>query len=112
MFLLSAFIIGFLGSFHCVGMCGPIALALPLTGNSKNAILISKLLYNSGRIVTYIFLGIVAGLLGHTIMMAGFQKTLAISSGIFIIAIALGSIFIYRINLFNSILVKYTSEIK
>ena len=29
------FLIGFLGSFHCVGMCGPIALALPI-GNSSN----------------------------------------------------------------------------
>lgn len=34
-FLLSGLILGFLTSFHCVGMCGPIAIALPLNGNSK-----------------------------------------------------------------------------
>ncbi|NNK40536.1 MAG: sulfite exporter TauE/SafE family protein, partial [Winogradskyella sp.] len=28
--LLSAFILGLLGSLHCVGMCGPIAFMLPV----------------------------------------------------------------------------------
>ena len=28
--LVSAFILGLLGSFHCVGMCGPIAFMLPV----------------------------------------------------------------------------------
>jgi len=112
MFLFSAFIVGFLGSFHCAGMCGPIALALPSTGNSKGGLLINRLLYNSGRIVTYASLGFVAGLAGHTIAMAGFQKALSISSGILIIAIAAGSLLFYRINIFNSLIVRYTSSIK
>ncbi|MBE9517857.1 MAG: sulfite exporter TauE/SafE family protein, partial [Bacteroidetes bacterium] len=32
--LISAFVLGIMGSFHCAGMCGPIAIALPLHGNS------------------------------------------------------------------------------
>jgi uncharacterized protein len=93
-------------------MCGPIALALPNAGNTKSAHLISRLLYNSGRIVTYTSLGILAGIIGHSVAIAGFQKTLSISSGILIIFIAAGSPFIYRINLFNFYLLKFTSSIK
>jgi uncharacterized protein len=85
MFELSALAIGFLGSFHCVAMCGPIALAL--SGGNENPLkyLAGRTLYNSGRILTYSILGLVAGLAGHTLMMAGFQKSVSVSIGIFMI---------------------------
>jgi len=85
MFELSALAIGFLGSFHCVAMCGPIALAL--SGGNENTLkyLIGRTIYNSGRILTYSVLGILAGLAGHTLMMAGFQKSVSIAIGIFMI---------------------------
>ena len=54
--------IGFLGSFHCIGMCGPIALALPVhqyTGVRKYA---GIGLYNIGRAFTYAALGLVLDL--------------------------------------------------
>jgi len=80
---------GFLGSLHCVGMCGPIALALPLGYASRGTLLISRILYNLGRIITYGLLGIVAGLLGKTIAMAGFQQTLSIVLGVGIAIVVL-----------------------
>ena len=51
--VLAAFMMGLLGSFHCVGMCGPIALSLPLKHDSDWAKFSGALFYNSGRIITY-----------------------------------------------------------
>lgn len=85
MFELTALAIGFLGSFHCVAMCGPIALAL--SGGNENTLkyLTGRTIYNSGRILTYSILGLLAGLAGHTLMMAGLQKSVSISIGILMI---------------------------
>jgi len=112
MFFISAFLVGFLGSFHCAGMCGPIALALPVSHSSKSGILFGRLLYNAGRITTYSLLGLVVGLIGHSIALAGFQKALSISSGIIIILVAAGSLVHTKINFLNKYVVRFTSAIK
>ena len=77
-----------LGSLHCVGMCGPIALALPIVGNSKAALIVSRLLYNFGRILTYTFFGFIFGLIGDRIQLFGLQQ---------IVSILLGSLIILRL---------------
>ena len=74
-------IIGLLGSFHCMGMCGPIALALPLKENSWKTRIISGVLYNLGRVITYIFLGLIFGLLGLGIHIWGIQQWVSIGVG-------------------------------
>jgi sulfite exporter TauE/SafE len=112
MFLLSALLVGFLGSFHCAGMCGPIAMALPVRNNSTTSFIAGRLLYNTGRIFTYIWLGFSIGLIGHSIALAGFQKTLSIVSGILLLAFAILSLFFRRINSPDLILIKYTNKIK
>jgi predicted amidohydrolase YtcJ len=83
-FLASAFSLGFLGSFHCVGMCGPIALMLPKTSNSTSDILIGKVLYNFGRVFTYIVLGFLVSLLGLAVKLKGFQNELSVLTGVLI----------------------------
>ncbi len=81
----AGFLIGFFGSFHCVGMCGPIVLALP-TGNASNLkIVISRILYNFGRIFTYSFFGAVFGFFGREITFAGLQRYASITIGIVIL---------------------------
>lgn len=112
MFLFTAFLVGFLGSFHCAGMCGPIALALPVDRNSKSAILTGRLLYNAGRILTYSVMGLAAGLIGHSIALAGFQKALSVSSGVIIILIAAASLLHTRINFLNRYVVRFTNMIR
>ena len=77
--------LGLLGSLHCLGMCGPIAIALP-GSNGKLHLFISRLMYNIGRISTYVLLGYVAGMVGKTIAFAGWQNALSIAMGILIIA--------------------------
>ena len=112
MWLFSAFLVGFLGSFHCVGMCGPIALALPLEKKSNWSFFSGRLLYNGGRVLTYSVLGLLVGIIGHTIAMAGFQKVLSIANGILILIIAMLPFLIKRVNYLNLFLVRYTSKIK
>lgn len=82
---LVAFMIGIAGSFHCVGMCGPLALSLPLNNNSFASKLTGTLMYNAGRIVTYCVFGLLFGLIGHTAALFGFQQWLSIGAGFFIL---------------------------
>lgn len=76
-----AFMIGIVGSFHCVGMCGPLALALPLGGNSFMAKFSGAFIYNAGRIVTYSVFGLIFGFIGQTAALFGFQQWLSIGTG-------------------------------
>lgn len=87
-----AFMIGIAGSFHCVGMCGPIALALPVKKDSVVEKLYGTFIYNTGRIITYTFFGLLFGLIGQTAAMFNFQQWLSICTG----AIILLFIFIPR----------------
>lgn len=82
---LTGLIIGFLGSLHCIGMCGPIALALPSTNTAIRSFINGRVLYNSGRVFTYAALGLVFGLLGKGLYMYGFQQVVSILLGIIIL---------------------------
>ena len=84
----TAFTIGLLGSLHCVGMCGPIALALPLTSSERQQIIYQSLLYHSGRVITYAMMGFFMGLLGWGIAWSGYQKVLSIVLGSIMILLA------------------------
>ena len=64
------FIAGFAGSFHCIGMCGGFACALGPDGRGAGATSLRHLLYNTGRLSTYCFLGGLAGALGQVICTA------------------------------------------
>lgn len=81
----TAFTLGLLGSFHCIGMCGPIALALPVGGNSFLQKVAAAFVYNSGRILTYSVFGIIFGIIGKTFALAGFQQWFSIAIGVLIV---------------------------
>jgi uncharacterized protein len=82
--LWTALIIGFGGSFHCIGMCGPIALALPVSG-SGSTFAVSRILYNFGRILSYMFMGAIIGFLGGKVILFGLQQFLSVAIGVLII---------------------------
>jgi uncharacterized protein len=82
--LWTALIIGFGGSFHCIGMCGPIALALPVHSTSTK-FAFSRILYNIGRIISYMFMGAIFGFLGGKVLLFGLQQILSVSIGILIL---------------------------
>jgi sulfite exporter TauE/SafE len=79
--LISAFVLGIMGSFHCAGMCGPIAIALPLHGNSVGGKIFGGSLYNIGRTLTYGIMGALFGLLGQGVAMLGFQQKISVIMG-------------------------------
>jgi hypothetical protein len=83
--LFAAFAIGFFGSFHCIGMCGPIVLALPVNAPSNWSFILGRVLYNVGRVLSYSFMGALLGLLGSKFLLWGFQQTISIALGIIII---------------------------
>jgi uncharacterized protein len=85
MFLVTAIALGLIGSLHCAGMCGPLALALPMTGNARSTFLLGRVAYNLGRILTYSALGAAFGLLGQTLAFAGFQRWVSIIAGVAIL---------------------------
>lgn len=81
------FLLGFAGSLHCLGMCGPLALALPAPRDASRAFRAwGRLLYNLGRTVTYAAMGLLAGLIGHVLQLGGFQQTVSIVLGVLLIA--------------------------
>jgi sulfite exporter TauE/SafE len=80
--LFTAFFMGLVGSLHCAIMCGPLTLAVPVTGQSRGAILRSRLVYHLGRLIAYILLGALFGLLGKSLLLAGFQQWLSITAGL------------------------------
>lgn len=84
--LIAAFVMGGIGTLHCVGMCGPLALSLPVINNNNSSRFFSTLLYNIGRVITYSALGAVIGIAGSTFAIFGYQQWLSIVLGILIIA--------------------------
>jgi uncharacterized protein len=79
--LLSALVLGLMGSFHCAGMCGPIAIALPLHGNTILQKIFGGSLYNLGRTITYGIMGALFGMLGQGIHLLGFQQKVSVVMG-------------------------------
>jgi len=72
------FAAGFAGSFHCVGMCGGFACGLgPDPGGSRSRTVVRHLSYNIGRMVTYMFIGALAGLLGAAMVGHGAGQHMA-----------------------------------
>ncbi len=82
----TGFLLGLLGSFHCVGMCGPIALILPVSKESALKKSIQIALYHLGRITTYSLLGLIFGLVGKGLQLATMQQQISIAIGVIMIA--------------------------
>ncbi|WP_346433215.1 sulfite exporter TauE/SafE family protein [Lutimonas zeaxanthinifaciens] len=81
--------LGLLGSFHCIGMCGPIAFVLPVNKKNKAQTFLGTSLYHLGRILSYGLIGFLFGLLGKGLYLAGFQQRLSILIGFVMILIVL-----------------------
>ncbi|WP_313215095.1 sulfite exporter TauE/SafE family protein [Soonwooa sp.] len=108
--LFSALFLGFASGFHCIGMCGPIALSMGLTREQKINFYLQNLTYNFGRIITYSILGAIIGIVGESFQFAGLQTTLSIVVGILLILMALfsfgGKDFATKIPFINKALLK------
>lgn len=83
--LYTALIFGLISSFHCIGMCGPIAMMLPVDRSNPAKKVTQILSYHLGRISAYAVIGFVFGLLGKGFFMAGMQQRLSIFIGVLMI---------------------------
>jgi hypothetical protein len=83
--LITPLTIGIIGSMHCVGMCGPIALALPLGKRTAIQRTMGLFLYNLGRLITYAFIGTLFGVLGKSFYIAGIQRQISVFLGVLIL---------------------------
>ncbi len=110
--IISAITLGLIGSFHCAGMCGPIALAIPLNNNSWYNKITGSLVYNLGRAITYAIMGFVFGMLGKGLVLAGFQKWVSIIMGvIMVISVLFPSLYKNRFDL-NSKAFSFVGNLK
>ena len=87
--LFSAFVLGLLGSFHCVGMCGPIAFMLPVDRTNTYKKVSQITIYHVGRLLAYSLIGLIFGLIGKSLYIFGFQQQLSILIGVLMIVIVL-----------------------
>ncbi len=80
-----AFTMGLMSSFHCIGMCGPIALASPVNKTNSFTSFLSRVLYNGGRIFIYALIGLIIGWIGSSLSLLYFQQKVSVISGIIIL---------------------------
>lgn len=75
--MIGALLIGLFGSLHCVGMCGPVMLAFMGPSQSRQGFMI----YHLGRILTYVFIGLLLGAIGATVALFEMQRIMAFALG-------------------------------
>lgn len=91
--ILSGFVIGIVSSFHCIGMCGPIAMAVPISRKSTWSLIFGSIQYNLGRILTYSILGLIVGIIGVSLKLILTFQVISIVSGILMVLFAMSKIF-------------------
>lgn len=99
----SAIIFGLLGSFHCIGMCGPIAFMLPVDREKPVKKFFQILSYHFGRLLTYSLIGLLFGFLGKGFYFFGFQQQLSIIVGISMILVIIFPKLFKKMNFSNKI---------
>ena len=85
----TAFIFGLISSLHCIGMCGPIALMLPVDRTNKAKKVLQIISYHLGRLIAYGTIGLIFGILGKGFYLAGLQQNLSLFIGVAMIVMLL-----------------------
>lgn len=110
--LWSAFILGLLGSLHCVGMCGPIAFMLPVDRSNSVRKVSQIFTYHLGRLLAYGSIGLFFGLVGKGLYIFGIQQQLSIVIGVLMIVAILIPLHVFNKYNFSRPLFTFISRIK
>jgi len=78
---IGGFLLGFAGSLHCAGMCGPLLLALRGKGLAAGRGPLGPAAYHLGRLLTYGAIGALFAAAGQTLAFAGFQRWVSLAAG-------------------------------
>lgn len=112
LYYLTAISIGLMGSLHCVGMCGPIAMAVPLSNQGKAYRLLGTFNYLFGKAITYSLLGLFSSAFAKAIELTGFQRYMSLVTGILILLIFLGQQFAEKNHAFDRLNFKWVALLK
>lgn len=110
--LWSALIFGLLGSFHCVGMCGPIAFMLPVDRTNSVKKVTQVLTYHVGRLLAYSIIGLIFGLVGKSLYIFGIQQQLSIIIGVLMIIVVIIPVQTFNKYNFSKPIYKLISKVK
>ncbi|WP_316634104.1 sulfite exporter TauE/SafE family protein [uncultured Flavobacterium sp.] len=110
--LYSAFILGLISSLHCIGMCGPIAMMLPVDRRNEAKRVTQIITYHLGRLTAYATIGLIFGLLGRGFFLAGLQQKMSIFIGVAMIIVVLIPEKIFSKYNFSKPVYKVISKIK
>ncbi len=117
--LVAALLMGFFGSPHCLGMCGGLVTAFGLSmkdvSPAKRRALVAT--YHFGRLTSYAFLGLVAGLIGTAVLQPLMQSNSAsrILLGLVLVFVGvtmLGAPFLKNLERFGMRFWQYLSPIR
>ncbi|MFN3918202.1 MAG: sulfite exporter TauE/SafE family protein [Flavobacteriales bacterium] len=90
-YVIAALILGLGSNLHCLGMCGPLNMALPIGHYSPPKRLFMAAVYHSGRLMVYGLLGLFAGSVGAVLALGTYHEIISIVFGSLIILMALFS---------------------
>lgn len=110
--LWTALVLGLAGSFHCIGMCGPIAFVLPVDRSSKSRLFFQIFLYHFGRLISYSIIGLLFGFIGKGLYLAGFQQRLSILMGVIMIILVIVPVSIFNKFNFSKPLYRIIGKVK
>ncbi|KAB1154743.1 sulfite exporter TauE/SafE family protein [Flavobacterium luteum] len=110
--LYSAFIFGLISSLHCIGMCGPIAMMLPVDRTNPAKKTTQIITYHLGRLTAYASIGLIFGMLGQGLFIAGIQQQLSVLIGIAMILIVLIPEKVFANHNFSKPIFKIISKVK
>ena len=110
--LVLAFTLGLFGSLHCVGMCGPIVLLIPLQRQRKGFRYLQLGAYFIGKTLTYALMGLLFGLVGEGVFIAEYQQEFSIFAGLLMILMGLFSLLHLRVKGLGNPLLKGFSLLK
>jgi len=89
--------LGLVSSLHCVGMCGPLALSLPMQHLNRMQQVVAMVLYNAGRVITYSFIGLLLGIAGRSLYLAGLQQWFSVIAGLVMLMLAIRLLFLKKV---------------
>ena len=109
---LAGFMMGLAGSLHCAGMCGPIAMALPKMSTHTSHFIVGRVLYQLGRIASYMVLGLIAGLGTSVIALAGYERIISIVAGVLMVIVAMMQILWHRSVIPSGPITRWTAPVR
>lgn len=110
--LYTALLFGLISSFHCIGMCGAIAMMLPVDRSNQAKKVTQIITYHLGRITAYATIGFIFGLLGKGFFIAGIQQKTSIVIGVLMIVVIIIPEKIFAKYNFSKPVFRFISKVK